>query len=148
MAKSKETFNKRSKEQKRLKQRQDKREKMEERKLNAKKGKSLDEMMAYIDENGNISDTPPDPKRKKSFSVDEIQISIPPGNQRDTVRSGRIDFFNDEKGFGFIIDDTTNQKIFFHVSNVADQIEANDRVQFDTQPGNRGMEAVQIKKIA
>ena len=65
MARSKETFNKREKEKKRLKQQQEKREKMEERKANAKKGKSLDEMLAYIDENGNLSSTPPDPKKKK-----------------------------------------------------------------------------------
>jgi len=64
MAKSKETFNKRQKEKNRLKQKQDKREKMEERKANAKKGKSLEEMLAYIDENGNLSSTPPDPKKK------------------------------------------------------------------------------------
>jgi hypothetical protein len=65
MAKSKETFNKKEKEKKRLKQRQEKREKKEERKANAKKGKSLEEMMAYIDEDGNISDTPPDPRQKR-----------------------------------------------------------------------------------
>ena len=65
MAKSKETFNKKEKEKKRLKQRQDKAEKMEQRNANAKKGKSLDEMMAYLDENGNLTSTPPDPKKKK-----------------------------------------------------------------------------------
>lgn len=59
MAKSKETFEKRAKEKKRQKQREDKREKMEQRKANASKGKSLTEMLAYVDENGNISDTPP-----------------------------------------------------------------------------------------
>jgi len=58
MAKSQETFGKKEKEKKRKKQQQEKREKMEERKANAKKGKSLDEMMAYVDENGNISATP------------------------------------------------------------------------------------------
>ena len=67
MGKSQETFGKKEKEKKKLKQRQDKQEKMEERKANAKKGKSLDEMMAYIDENGNISSTPPDPRKKKVF---------------------------------------------------------------------------------
>ena len=65
MAKSKETFNKKEKEKKRLKERQEKKERMEYRKANATKGKSLDDMMAYIDENGNISSTPPDPKKKR-----------------------------------------------------------------------------------
>jgi hypothetical protein len=58
MAKSRETFNKKSKEQKKQKQRQEKWDKMEERRRNAQKGKSLQEMMAYVDENGNISDVP------------------------------------------------------------------------------------------
>ena len=49
MARSKETFNKREKEKQRQKQKQDKKEKMEERKANSTKGKSLNEMMAYID---------------------------------------------------------------------------------------------------
>ena len=65
MAKSKETFNKKEKEKKRLKKKQEKMEKMQERKANAEKGKSLDEMMAYIDENGNLSSTPPDPESGK-----------------------------------------------------------------------------------
>lgn len=63
MAKSKETFNKREKEKKRLKQRQEKREKQEERKANAAKGKPLEAMLAYIDENGNLSSVPPDSSR-------------------------------------------------------------------------------------
>jgi hypothetical protein len=76
MGRSQETFNKKEKEKKRAKQRQDKAEKMEERKANGKKGKSLDDMMAYIDENGNISSTPPDPRKKKIFNSDDVQIGV------------------------------------------------------------------------
>ena len=77
MGKSQETFSKKEKEKNRLKKRQDKAEKMEERKANAKKGKTLEEMMAYIDENGNISSTPPDPRKKKIFKQEEIQVGVP-----------------------------------------------------------------------
>ena len=66
MAKSQETFGKKEKEKKRKKLQQEKREKMEDRKANFKKGKTLDEMMAYIDENGNISSSPPDPRKRKT----------------------------------------------------------------------------------
>jgi len=59
MAKSQETFSKKEKGKQKIKQRQEKLEKMNERKANAKKGKSLEEMMAYIDENGNLTSTPP-----------------------------------------------------------------------------------------
>lgn len=60
MPKSKESFLKREKEKQRQKQKQEKHEKMEERRANQTKGKSLDEMMAFLDENGNIISTPPD----------------------------------------------------------------------------------------
>lgn len=59
-----ESWNKKDREKKKQKAKMDKADKMKERKENAKKGKSLDEMMAYIDENGNISSTPPDPRKK------------------------------------------------------------------------------------
>jgi hypothetical protein len=68
MAKSSETFSKKEKEKKRLKKQRDKIEKMKERKINAKKGKTLEDMMAYIDENGNISSTPPEPQKMKYSS--------------------------------------------------------------------------------
>lgn len=58
MARSKESFSKREKEKKRLMRKQEKMQKMEERKADAKKGKSLEEMIAYVDENGNLSDEP------------------------------------------------------------------------------------------
>ena len=69
MARSTETFNKKEKEKKRLKKQKEKREKAEERKDNVVKGKSLDEMMAYVDENGNITSTPPDPTKKKKIII-------------------------------------------------------------------------------
>jgi len=95
MSKSKETFNKKEKEKKRLKQRQDKLEKMEERKANAKKGQSLEDMMAYIDENGNISSTPPDPKKRKVFNVEDMQTGVPKHveEEPDAVREGTVSFF-------------------------------------------------------
>src|ERR1044072_3633005 len=106
MAKSKETFGKKEKEKKRLKQREDKQQKMEERKANAKKGKSLDEMMAYLDENGNLSSTPPDPKKVKVFKAEHIQTSVPKYSEepQDAIREGIVSFFNDAKGYGFIKD--------------------------------------------
>ena len=119
MAKSRETFGKKEKEKKKLKERQEKAEKMQERKANAKKGKSLEEMLAYVDENGNISSSPPDPKKKKIFKQEEMQISIPKQEDRDEAeaeRKGVITFFNDEKGFGFINDLQTQERVFIHIN--------------------------------
>lgn len=63
MAKSRETYNKREKEKKKIRLRNEKAEKREERKANKTKGKSLDDMLAFVDENGNLSSTPPEPKK-------------------------------------------------------------------------------------
>lgn len=149
MGKSQETFSKKEKEKKRLKKQQDKREKMEERKANAKKGKSLEEMMAYIDENGNISATPPDPKRKVQIKQEDIQIGVPkqvPLSEADLIRNGVVTFFNDTKGFGFIRDLQTQESIFVHVNQLQDRIKEHDKVSFELQKGPKGPVAHNVKK--
>lgn len=148
MARSKETFNKRDKQQRRLKQKQEKQQKKEERKANATKGKSLEQMMAYVDENGNISDTPPDPRKKKVINAEDIQIEVPAGNQRDVSRTGTVNFFDDEKGFGFIIDGKSNERIFVHSSNLSEPVKAADKVTFEIEAGHRGPTAVNVKKTS
>lgn len=149
MAKSQETFGKKEKEKKRLKQRQDKQEKMQERKANAKEGKSLDDMMAYLDEEGNISSTPPDPRKKKTFKSEDMQISVPKyeASEQDFQRTGVIAFFNDEKGFGFINDAKSGERVFVHINELADRVSENDKVSFEVQSGARGLSAVNVKKI-
>ena len=64
MAKSQQTFNKNEREKKRLKKREDKRKKMEARKLEKETGESDGIQFAYVDYNGNLTDTPPDPSMK------------------------------------------------------------------------------------
>lgn len=146
MARSKETFNKREKEKQRQKAKQEKREKMEERKANASKGQSFEDMIAYIDENGNISSTPPDPSKKKIFKVEDIEIGVPkPVEEEETVREGRVDYFNESKGFGFIIQ-RDGQRIFFHVNQVKEQIREGDIVNFDVEQGPKGLNAVDVVK--
>jgi cold shock CspA family protein len=150
MAKSKETFNKKEKEKKRAKQRQDKQERMEERKSNTKKGKSLDEMMAYIDENGNISSTPPDPKKMKTFKQEDMQIGVPkyvPGEEENPERTGTVTFFNDAKGFGFIKDSQTGESVFVHANQLTERIQENDKLSFEVEMGPKGANAVNVKKL-
>ena len=147
MAKSKETFNKKEKEKKRLKQKQEKLEKMQERKANIKKGKSLDEMMAYIDENGNLSSTPPDPKKRKIFNHEDMNTGVPERIEEDIERQGIVDFFNDAKGYGFIKDAVTKQSIFVHANQLSETIKENDRVSFQTERGPKGLNAIQVKKL-
>jgi cold shock CspA family protein len=148
MAKSKESFNKKEKEKKKQKQRQEKEERKEERKAGAKKGKSLEEMMAYIDENGNISDTPPDPSKARVFNSEDIEIGVPKRLQEDDpVLTGTVSFFNLAKGFGFIMAKETGQRIFVHINNLKEPLNEGDKVSFEVEMGDRGPSAINVNKI-
>jgi cold shock CspA family protein len=150
MAKSKETFNKKEKEKKRLKHKQDKKQKMEERKANKKDGSSLEGMMAYLDENGNLTDTRPDPAKKRVFTAQSIQIGVPKQRvmtEEEEHRTGIVSFFNKPKGFGFINDSSNNERIFFHVNNILEPLEESDKVKFSVEHGPRGLHAVQVTKM-
>lgn len=149
MAKSKETYNKREKEKQRQQQKQQKREKMEERKANAGKAKSLDDMMAYIDENGNITSTPPDPSKKRIIKAEEIEIGVPKQVEESgsDTNTGVVDYFNETKGFGFIRDKQSGERLFFHVNHLQERIKENDKVDYNIERGAKGFNAVNIKKL-
>ena len=150
MGRSSETFNKKEKEKKRLKKQQEKAEKMAERKAGEKKGKSLDEMMAYIDEEGNISDTPPDPKKRRVINHEEIQIGVPKYEavEEEVTRTGSVTFFNEAKGFGFIRDNQSGDSVFIHVNQLTEHISEGDKVTFEIGKGPKGPIALGVKKIA
>lgn len=145
-----ETIGKKERDKKKMKQRQEKAEKMEERKAKAKKGQSLEDMMAYVDENGNISSKPPDPRMKKQFRQEDMQISIPKNENReqvDVIRNGVVTFFNEAKGFGFIKDMQSQESVFIHVNQMTERIKENDKVTFETENGPKGLNAVNVKKV-
>ncbi|MDB5002618.1 MAG: cspA [Mucilaginibacter sp.] len=147
MAKSTATFSKKEKEKKRLKKSQDKREKAEDRKANFVKGKTLEDMMAYIDEYGNITSTPPDPTKKLKIKSEDVQIAIPKQADvvQEIVRNGIVGFFNEAKGYGFIKDMQTQESIFVHVNNLTEPIKENNKVTFEIEPGAKGPTAVKVK---
>lgn len=149
MAKSQETYSKKENEKKRLKKKQDKQEKKEERKANSSKGKSLEDMMAYIDEDGNLSSTPPDPNKRRIVRSEDMQISVPRQSdteQADVTRRGTITHFNDSKGYGFIKDSQTQESIFVHINALDGPVKQNDRVTFEVERGPKGFNAVRVKK--
>ncbi|HTD97817.1 MAG TPA: cold shock domain-containing protein [Mucilaginibacter sp.] len=148
MARSTETFSKKEKEKARLKKSKDKKEKAEERKANAGKGKSLEDMMAYIDEHGNITSTPPDPSRKIKVNAEDIQVGIAKQVDlpHDTVRNGVVSFFNESKGYGFIRDLQTEESIFVHINALTEPLKENNMVTFETEQGPKGLSAIKVKK--
>lgn len=152
MARSQETFSKKEAEKRKLQKRKEKEQRKEERKANAKTGSSLEEMMAYVDENGNITSTPPDPLRKRtSIKKEDIVLgarnNVEP-NPEDAFRKGKVTFFNNEKGYGFIKDLQSQESIFVHINALTTPIKENDKVSFEVERGVKGLNAVRVKVTA
>jgi cold shock CspA family protein len=146
MAKSQETFSKKEREKQKKRKQQDKQEKMKERKSNKGKGTRLEDMMAYLDENGNLTDKPSDFRKKKVYNQEEIAISVPRLEDRpeEEMKTGVVTFFNDHKGFGFINDSVTRERVFFHVNDITEQVKENDRVTFRVGKSPKGPVAMDV----
>ena len=63
------------------------------------------------------------------------------------MSKGTVKFFNESKGFGFIVEEGTNKEHFVHVSGLIDEINEDDKVEFDLQDGRKGLNAVNVKVI-
>ena len=145
-----ETWNKKEREKKKQQERKEKAERRLERKENAKDGKSFDDMLAYLDENGNLSNKPPDPRKKINVKLEDIEIGVPkqlPVNPEDLIRKGIVTFFNDSKGYGFIKDLETQESVFVHINSLIDRVRENDKVIFEVEMGVKGKNAVRVKKL-
>lgn len=147
MGRSQETFKKKEVRNKQEKKRKDKEKKKLARKEQEKKS-GLDDMIAYVDENGMITSTPPDPKKKKDIKLEEIEIGVPardPSDEPDPIRKGKLEYLNHSKGYGFIRDSETKDSIFVHVNNMLEEITEGNIVNFEVEKGHRGLAAVRVK---
>ena len=63
------------------------------------------------------------------------------------MKKGTVKFFNNAKGFGFIIEEGSNNEYFVHVSGLIDEIKENDEVEFDLKEGKKGMNAVNVRVL-
>ena len=145
-----ETWNKKEREKKKKANKKEKAEKKQERKENNKEGSSLDNMMAYLDENGNLSSKPPDPRKKITINAEDIEIGVPkqePINPEDLIRTGIVTFFNDAKGYGFIKDMETQESVFVHINSLTEAIKENNKVTFEVEMGAKGANAVNVKMV-
>ena len=63
------------------------------------------------------------------------------------MSKGTVKFFNESKGFGFIVEEGHNSEHFVHVSGLIDEIRENDEVEFELQDGRKGLNAVNVRVI-
>ena len=63
------------------------------------------------------------------------------------MNKGTVKFFNQSKGFGFIVDDESKTEYFVHVTGLIDEINENDVVEFELQEGRKGLNAVNVKLV-
>jgi len=144
MGRSQETSNK-----KEVKNKKDKKRKDKKRLIRKESGKSsFADMIAYVDEFGKISATPPDPNRKIEVEVDNIETGAKkniPSAKASYIRKGVVTFFNDSKGFGFIRDMENKQSVFVHANNLQEPIKENNIVTFEIGKGPKGLTALNVR---
>ncbi len=147
MGRSSVSFNKKELEKKRAQKKKEKKKRKEERKANGSNG-SLDEMIAYVDENGIITNELPDTSAKQNIKSQDIIISTPKKQeQEDVVLKGRVEHFKKDKGYGFIKDTGSTEKYFFHITDAFPHIAEGAMVTFELARGNRGLNAVKIEPL-
>ena len=140
-----DTFNKKEREKKKDMRRKEKAMRKETRKENSTDG-SLDNMIAYVDEFGNLSDTPPDPKNKVKVNASSIEIGIPrreDDEDYDPKITGVISYYDDTKGYGFI-KDGSGENYFMHFKNVNGTPVQGKAVEFEKEKGPKGWTAVRV----
>lgn len=64
------------------------------------------------------------------------------------MKTGKVKFFNETKGFGFIVEESSNEEHFVHASGLIDEIKEDDEVEFELTEGKRGMNAVNVKVVS
>jgi cold shock protein len=64
------------------------------------------------------------------------------------MQTGTVKFFNEAKGFGFIIDDESQKEIFVHITGLGGTvIREKDRVEYEIVDGKKGLNATNVAKI-
>lgn len=151
MGRSHESWSKREKEKKKQKKKEEKLKKKEARKEEKQEeGKpNFDDMIAYVDEYGNITDTPPDPSEREEIDAEDIVVGIPPKSEREEeeIKEGTVKFYDESRGYGFITVKGTGDSLFTHVKSHIDEITEGDKVTFDVAPGDKGPVAINVKVI-
>lgn len=149
MGRSSDSFGKKDVKNRKEQKRKEKEKKRLERRDSEKKG-GLDDMIAYVDENGMITSEPPDPEKKSVIAAEDIVISSPRKSdlaEADTERTGKLNTFIASKGFGFIKDDQSGESYFVHIKDFTEEINEGDKVAFQVVRSPKGFNAVKVRLL-
>ncbi|SFC83998.1 cold shock domain-containing protein [Zunongwangia sp. SCSIO 43204] len=142
-----DTFSKRQKEKKKLLKKKLKAQRREERKQDNDKGKDFEDMIAYVDANGNLTDTPPDEQQKVEVSAEDIDLNYQRETKTDTRDTGVVISFFENKGFGFIKDDVSGDNIFVHHLDSIKPLSERMKVSFKKERSPKGFQATSVEVI-
>lgn len=141
-----DSFFKKENNKKKIKKKQDKALKREDRKVNNNKGKSLEEMIIYVDVNGNFTSVPPHLQVQEE-NLPRTRAAIKKSESEENKEYTGIIKFMSDKGYGFITDDKSKENVFFHSNQLSQPVDKNDKVIYKTEDSLKGIRAVGIKKI-
>lgn len=63
------------------------------------------------------------------------------------MNKGTVKFFNDSKGYGFIVDENDQKEYFVHVSGLNGEVREGDSVEFELTEGKKGLNAVNVSTL-
>ncbi len=141
-----DSFSKKENFKKKLQKQKEKALKREERKQNNNKGKSLEDMLVYVDANGQITEVRPDDQEKLEINPEDIQLGAAPIEAEELVKTGIVTFLSD-KGYGFITENSSKDNIFFHENNCAHAVKKGNKVSFEKERSPKGFSAVNIQVV-
>ncbi len=143
-----DTVAKKEKEKKRARKKKEKLEKREDRKTHNNKGKSLEDMLIYVDEMGNLTDVPPGKQQaRKKINAEDIQIGVSHQVEEEVESTGTISLFFNDKAYGFITEDVTRANIFVHSNSFMESLKEKDRVTFKKEHTPKGISAINVRKF-
>ncbi|MGD1320181.1 cold shock domain-containing protein [Chryseobacterium sp. 2R14A] len=141
-----DSFSKKENFKKKIQKAKEKAQKREERKTVNNKGKSLDDMIMYVDANGQLTSTPPDNSNVEEFDINNIQLGAAPIEAEELVKTGIITFLS-EKGYGFITEDSSKENVFFHTNNATEVLKKGNKVSYEKEKSPKGFSAIDIKIV-
>lgn len=138
MGQSQQTFRKKEIAKKKLQKRKEKEERKAHREDFNDKGKALEEMFAYVDENGNISDKPP----IKKYEFKEEDLIRP--EVEDVYSFGKVSFYNEAGQYGFIRDTETRENVYFNFKILGFVLHQDQKVKFKSQSSRQGLQVTEV----